>query len=211
MADAGFMYRFRKAGLKRPGPGQSLKIGLLKYLVSLSAVLLLISCDIGESEKPLDEDGFKQVLKEFHFDIAEKAVRIPDFEVQLVNGQKELLSLSEGKVVLLNFWATWCFPCKQEMPDLEELAHKMKGEKFRILAVNSGDKIPRINRFLHKYPYSFDIVVDEKRTLTNLMKVEGLPTTYILNHNLEIIGKVMGVIDWKSDEFVKNLKSYSRI
>jgi peroxiredoxin len=96
------------------------------------------------------------------------------------------------------------------MPDLEELKHKMKGEKFRILAVNSGDSAIKVRSFIDQYPYSFDIVLDENRDITKLLKIVGLPTTFILNRDLKIMGKVMGPINWKDDVFIEYLKKFSR-
>ncbi len=173
--------------------------------------IIITACDImDDSPAVITESDFKQYLKKNHFEIHETGIPISELGYRLANGQKEDISVNRGSVILLNFWATWCFPCKQEMPDLEELSHKMKGEKFRILAVNSGENPSKVNRFLEQYPYSFDVILDEHSNLTNSLKVNGLPTTFILNHNLELIGKVIGVIDWKDKRFVNYLRKYSR-
>jgi thiol-disulfide isomerase/thioredoxin len=189
-------------------PGSQL---VFRFLVLILVSLVLAGCETNDSSEASTEAGFKQVLKRHHFEIFENAIKVNDFEFMLASGQKESFSENKGKVILLNFWATWCFPCKQEMPDLEELTHEMKGDKFRILAVNSGEEPGKINRFLKKYPYSFDVVLDHDRRLTHLMKIDGLPTTYLLNPDLEIIGRVIGVIDWKDERFINYLRRYSRL
>ena len=85
----------------------------------------------------------------------------------------------------------------------------MKGENFRILAVNSGESKHKVEGFLKKYPYTFDVIVDENRNITNTFKIVGLPTTFILNHNLEIVGQIMGPINWKDETFIENLTRFS--
>ena len=182
-----------------------------KWLICLLLSFLISACDILNGPAgTVTENDFKQFLKKRHFDIYETDTRIPDLEYQLINGQKENFTANKGNVVLLNFWTTWCYPCKQEMPDLEELKHKMKGEKFRILAVNSGEDSEKITRFLTKYPYSFDIILDENKDFSDSMNIEGLPTTFIFDRNLKLIGRLIGIIDWKDEAFISYLTRYSR-
>ena len=181
----------------------------ISYFLLLMVVSLLFGCDRRQSES-IKESDFKRFLEGKYFEVSKTVDQLSDFEYQLINGQQENLESNKGNIILLNFWATWCFPCKQEMPDLEELKHKMKGEKFRILAVNSGDKKLKIQRFLKKYPYSFDIVIDENRNISNALKIVGLPTTFILDRDLKVVGKIMGPINWKDDAFIEYLTRFSR-
>ena len=87
------------------------------------------------------------------------------------------------------------------MPDMEELTHKMKSSPFRIIAVNMGDSREKINLFLKKYPYSFNIALDEKRELGKRFNVTGLPTTFIIDQKGKLLGKVMGPLKWGDHEF----------
>jgi thiol-disulfide isomerase/thioredoxin len=178
-------------------------------LIVLLLLVLLSSCE-PEQTSSVNEIEFKTFLEQRDFEITKEVSLIPDFPYRLLGGQEERLAINQGSIILLNFWATWCFPCKLEMPDLEELKHKMKGEKFRILAVNSGDSAIKVRSFIDQYPYSFDIVLDENRDITKLLKIVGLPTTFILNRDLKIMGKVMGPINWKDDVFIEYLKKFSR-
>lgn len=176
----------------------------------LILIIPIMGCEFKKTGQ-INEADFKQFLKQRDFEASEYVSQASDFHYQLLNGQSENLRANQNNLVLLNFWATWCYPCKQEMPDLEELKHRMKGERFRILAVNSGDASSKVLSFINKYPYSFDIVLDEKREISNLFNVVGLPTTFILDRNLKVVGKVVGPINWKDDIFIEKLKEYSRI
>jgi thiol-disulfide isomerase/thioredoxin len=185
-----------------------IKRSIFTFLL-LMILVLTIGC---EKKEPVDigELEFKQFLEKKYFEVTENSDYLPDFDYQLISGQKESLKSNKGNIILLNFWATWCYPCKQEMPDLEELKHQMKGEKFRILTVNSGDKIVKIQSFLNKYPYSFDVIIDENRAISSSLNIVGLPTTFILDHDLRVIGKIMGPINWKDKTFVEYLTRFSR-
>ncbi|MBU2512880.1 TlpA family protein disulfide reductase [bacterium] len=171
-------------------------------------ILLILSfgCE-QKKEVLLTEAHIKSFLTDRYFEIPEGETGIPDFEYLLMTGEKEQFSDNKGKIVLLNFWATWCFPCKTEMPELEELKHAMKNENFRLIAINIGDKKERIRRFLENNPYSFDIVLDENKKISESFNILGLPTTYILTGDLKVIGKVMGPIDWKEKSFIQFLKN----
>ena len=172
--------------------------------------LFLVSCD-QKKEADFTESDIHAFLTERYFEVSESKQFFDDFEYQLLNGKTEKLSDNANSVILLNFWATWCAPCKHEMPDLETLKHLMKNMPFRILAVNSGEKPGKIQRFIKRFPYTFDIVLDENRTLTRSLNITGLPTTFILNGKREVLGKIIGPTDWKNPTFVEFLKTVGQI
>lgn len=185
-----------------------------QYRLILTLIILcgsmLGGCDRDKTSR-VSLEAFKQYLEQQYFEVPAKQDQLPDFQYRLLDGKRESLAVNDGSIVLLNFWAVWCFPCKKEMPDLEELKHKMKGEKFRILAINSGDKPSRVKGFLRKFPYSFDVVLDENRDITNQLNVVGLPTTFIMDKKRQVVGKIMGPIDWKDETFVDYLVQFSRM
>ena len=169
--------------------------------LSVCGLLILSSCE-QSVDQPLNSQQISSFLEDRYFDTNLLDNSIPDFEYQLLSGEKEKLSDNKGKIVLLNFWATWCVPCKVEMPDLEVLSHKLKSKDFRLLAISSGDSPEKISEFLKENPYSFDVAIDENRKITHTLKVYGLPTTYILSKDLKILGKIMGPTDWKNSDFI---------
>lgn len=105
----------------------------------------------------------------------------PDFLLEDMDGKMRQLSALRGKVVLVNFWATWCPPCRREMPSLERLNQALKGANFEILAVNVGEDADTVDAFtstLDVVP-SFPIAFDKDGRVLKSWPVMGLPTTFI--------------------------------
>jgi thiol-disulfide isomerase/thioredoxin len=106
----------------------------------------------------------------------------PDFEVTKADGTKIRLSSLRGKVVFINFWATWCPPCRAEIPDLEKLSEKMKHVPFEILAVSSDESWAEINRFLGGRKTRMLVGLDpDKQSIARLYGTEKLPETYVVD------------------------------
>lgn len=186
----------------------------MKWRLFLLLLLLNLSCDNNSSElteiKPISEREIKVFLKEYYIDIPYKT-KFPDsFEYTATSGRKGSLSGHRGEVIFLNFWATWCVPCKQEMPDMEELYHLMKDEKFRMLAVAFNESDKKVGKFLKKYPYSFDIIPDQDNKIGGKFFITGLPTTLIIDKKGKLLGKAMGPRDWKAPGVVRFFKQISR-
>ncbi|MBP3039966.1 TlpA family protein disulfide reductase [Bacillaceae bacterium Marseille-Q3522] len=118
--------------------------------------------------------------------IGEKA---PDFTLENLQGDSVRLSDFRGKTVMLNFWATWCPPCKAEMPDMEKF-HKEAGEKVVILAVNM-DTYNDVQGFAEEIGVSFPILLDNKNEVNKAYKILAIPTTYFIDKEGYIKHKFM--------------------
>jgi peroxiredoxin len=128
---------------------------------------------------------------------AVKGEPAPDFTLTDMQGQKVTLSDLKGKVVILNFWATWCPPCREEMPSMEQLYRRYGGQGLVILAVNVEENgMSAVKRFLQRTPYSFPILLDADAEVQNTYKVFRFPETFIIDRNGNIVEKVIGAIDW---------------
>lgn len=119
---------------------------------------------------------------------AQKEAKARDFEVTLVNGEKFKLSEQEGKVVLLNIWATWCAPCREEVPDFVELYDRYKDQGLEILGVSidkQGESV--VKPFMEKYEVNYPIVIDRGTIMDKYGPTMGIPTTYVIGRegNLE--------------------------
>jgi peroxiredoxin len=101
-----------------------------------------------------------------------------DFTLKDLDGKKWALRRLRGKVVLVNFWATWCPPCRKEMPDLDALYDKFKKRGFVILAI-SDETAEKVRPFISKHNYKFPVLLDPGRTVNQLFRVEGVPKTFI--------------------------------
>lgn len=123
--------------------------------------------------------------------------RAPEFELIDLNGKSVKLSDYNGKPVLLNFWATWCPPCKDEMPHMEKLYKKYKKDGFEILAVNvtTSEKDPKhVGQFVDEYKLTFPIPLDEKGTVFHEYAIIGYPTSFFIDSDGVIRRKVMGPV-----------------
>ncbi|MNJ46146.1 Thiol-disulfide oxidoreductase ResA [compost metagenome] len=125
--------------------------------------------------------------------------RAPDFSLLNLNGEEVKLSDYRGKTVLLNFWASWCPPCRIEMPHMEKFYKKYGDKDAVILAVNMThleDSQDEVKSFLEDLGLTFPHAIDLKGTVTDTYRVVGYPTTYVLNANGVITQRFQGAIDY---------------
>ena len=129
----------------------------------------------------------------------------PDFNLMGMDGKTHTLEDLKGKFLLVNFWATWCNPCKVEMPLLEKLHQTLKSEKFTVLGLHVGPGPENIEEFKKLMPISFPIYVDMDLEVN--WGVPGLPTTFLMNPEGKLIYRAVGKREFASDEMVNFLKS----
>jgi len=135
----------------------------------------------------------------------------PDFTLEDTEGNKVKLSALRGKVVMVNFWATWCPPCKEEMPSMERLNKIMAGEDFVMLAINADDNGRAVvPEFLEKNPHDFTVLYDNQAATKERYGVYKLPESFIISKDGTIVEKVAGAIDWASPKTVAYLKSLAK-
>jgi thiol-disulfide isomerase/thioredoxin len=131
----------------------------------------------------------------------------PDFELSDKSGKSYSLSSLRGKVVLVNFWATWCPPCRQEMPSMEELYKSFANEgQLELLAINVEEEGPAIiDEFSKEYPHSFPVIFDLNAEVQNFYGVFKFPETFVINKQGIIVERVIGAIDWTDPEVITYL------
>jgi peroxiredoxin len=115
-----------------------------------------------------------------------------DFTLKDVNGADVRLSDYKGKVILLNFWATWCGPCRVEMPEFESLYNQHKDEGFTILAINNAETAAQIQGFRQELGLNFPMLMDESGEIQRLYNIDGYPRTFLLDRNGIIIARQWG-------------------
>jgi peroxiredoxin len=106
----------------------------------------------------------------------------PDFELVNLSGDLVRLSDYKGTPVLINFWATWCGPCKLEMPSIQE-RYKTLAPRFEVLAVNFDEPVERVEGFVDEVGVSFPVLLDPGAKIQELYRVRGYPTTYLVDAN----------------------------
>jgi len=122
----------------------------------------------------------------------------PPLSLRDLQGREHKLADYRGKVVVLNFLATWCDPCREEMPSMQRLQDKLAGKPFAILAVDYGEGAPRVNDFLKKVPVRFTVLLDRDTSAATSWKVKVLPTTLVLDSEQRIRYSVVGDLEWDS-------------
>ncbi len=105
----------------------------------------------------------------------------PDFTLPAASGEWVSLSDYRGQVVLVNFWATWCPPCKAEMPTINTFYQTHRHEGFVVLAVNAQEDAQTVNAFMEAHGFSFPVLLDQQAEVMNRYHVRGLPTTFIID------------------------------
>ena len=124
------------------------------------------------------------------------------FDLPDVKGQQHKLEDYRGQVVLVNFWASWCPPCIQEMPVLERLKQKLNGQPFEILAVNVGEQKYRVWKFVKLISFGLPVLLDTRKDTFNSWGVSVLPTSFLLDKQGRIRYRVQGDTEWESEAVV---------
>ena len=117
----------------------------------------------------------------------------------------------QGKLVLINFWATWCAPCKKEMPSLDQLQINNKLFNLKIFPINVGqEKIDKAQKFFKDLDVKYlEIYFDTSINLAKKFSLRGIPTSILINKNGEEFARIIGSIDFNDDKFIDWLSSYN--
>ena len=128
-----------------------------------------------------------------------------DFELTGEDGRRYRLSDYRGQVVLINFWASWCPPCRYEMPALERLWRQVRDKGVVILAVNVGEDRDTIFEFMGQYPMSFPLPMDQDGKVIQSYPVTGLPTSYIVSPDGLVTHRAIGGREWDAPRMIEQL------
>ena len=178
-----------KVNVEETQPRKNTKLLLtILFAVIVSVILILVLRQ--ERDSTLTTVGPIQV-----------SLPAPNFTFPDLNGHKVSLADHRGKVVLVNIWATWCPPCRQEMPSMQKLYERFKGENFEILAV-SIDSTGReaVGPFMRKMNLTFPALLDPKENIRPLYGITGVPESFIIDKEGILVEKIIGPMDWATSE-----------
>ena len=138
---------------------------------------------------------------------AEKpAAPAPDFTLTDIAGKKTSLAEFRGKVVLLNFWATWCGPCRAEMPSLNKLYLDLRDRGFVVLAVSIDTSDKPVKSFVAEKRLAFPVLMDKDKEVSfDLYGAMGMPTSFLIDKNGVITEKIMGEMEWDSPKMKEKI------
>lgn len=136
--------------------------------------------------------------------------RAQPLALKTLEGASHDLAKHRGKVVLVNFWATWCEPCRDEMPSIERLKEKFAAQPFEVLAVNVDEPESRVRAFLEKMPLKFTVVLDPGKVVTKSWNARILPASYLIDREGNIRYSVVGELDWGDARAIKIIEELLR-
>ena len=128
---------------------------------------------------------------------------LPPFELTTVEGKTIAFSQLRGKVVVLNFWATWCGPCKEEMPALDRLSRRFDPRDVAILTITTEHERTGIRQFMKQFDSALPVLLDEQRDVSLAFMVRGLPTTVFIAKNGTVVGRAVGPRAWDGPEAIR--------
>ncbi|AMA73239.1 TlpA disulfide reductase family protein [Aneurinibacillus thermoaerophilus] len=136
--------------------------------------------------------------------------KAPDFTLETLDGKTMHLSDLRGKIVILNIWATWCPPCREEIPDMVKFYRAYKEKNVEILAVNlteTESSVPNVKRFAQGMNMQFPVLLDRKSHVADMYQVTIVPTSFIIDADGIIRQHVMGPMTYSTmEKFIENIK-----
>lgn len=119
-----------------------------------------------------------------------------EFELSDLAGRPVRLRDFRGRVVLLNFWATWCEPCREEMPALDTLARELGPRGLAVVGVNFKEPRPKVEAFVQEHGLRFPMLLDAEGRTGNRYQIFALPVTFVVDRRGSLVGTVLGIRDW---------------
>jgi len=154
------------------------------------------------SQSP-DAGAVSERLQALGFQVWRPDTAAPNFTLRDLKGRDVSLEDFKGQVVFLNFWATWCPPCRNEMPSMEKLYSRMEGQDFAMLAVDLQENEDQVRRFVDTAGYSFPVLLDSSGRTGAAYQVSGIPTTYIIDKQGNVLARVVGGREWHTPEIIE--------
>ena len=170
--------------------------GLLYFVIAIMILLGHYGLIEGGEDDLFSKKGIQRI----------KNKKAPNFSLKGLNGERVELKSFKGKVVFLNFWATWCGPCKEEMPSMEALYQQFQERDFFFLTISVDDEgREKVKEFIDRHHYTFPVLLDPKCETLDLYDVKRIPTTIIIDKKGMMIGKATGPMNWKKPEVISFL------
>jgi thiol-disulfide isomerase/thioredoxin len=142
------------------------------------------------------QDKIQAAFSQAGIPFLRQSVPINDFTLPLLDGKNVKLSSLRGKVVFLNFWATWCPPCRGEMPSMEILYKRYRDKGIEFLAVDIMEEKEQVSSFMKEFGLSFPAALDSSGAVSSMYGIRGIPTTFIIDRQGRIIVASVGGREW---------------
>lgn len=182
---------------------------LLAALAATGLTSLALHGAGARADQPAEDSIDGNILAE-NFTWVESPKPAPATPIDTADGQETSLAAFQGRVVLLNFWATWCAPCVREMPSLDRLQAKLRGEGLAVVAVSEDFAgLELVQPFFERLKLeNLAIYLDSDGALGKAFGIAGLPTTLLIDRLGRVVGGLEGPAEWDSDEAVALIRHY---
>jgi len=140
------------------------------------------------------------------FDLARVAAATKTPEGEAGAGSLELSSLI-GRVVLVNFWATWCEPCEQEMPAMQRLYERLPSDRFELVAISIDDEESKVAEFVARYSLTFPVLMDPGKRVSEAYQTMGVPESILIDRDGHVVERYVGPREWDAPEYVERIES----
>lgn len=175
-----------------------------KLLSLLLSLLILVSCSDRKKLKHESQETTK-IFNLTKIELADHPQKAPNFYWRTQDNEASLYQILKHKVVLINFWATWCGPCVKEIPDLIEIQEEFTNQNFEIIGVSIDKSASRVEEFIKNVKVNYIIIHDPNAELLEAFGGSvGIPTTYLINREGKIVNKYVGART--KEVFVNDIK-----
>ena len=151
----------------------------------------------------VDLESIKELSQTLGLQTLPEGTKVPDFELESTDGTMVRLSSFQGKVVFLNFWATWCPPCRAEMPSMQELYDQFSDKGLVMLAVDLQESKEKVTAFMLKFQLDFPAILDVSGQVGRKYGIRNIPTTYLIDPTGDVIAFAIGSREWSSPEAIE--------
>jgi len=178
-------------------------VRMIPVIIILLAIFL--SCTVkAQSAAP---SGTAKAFDEAGLRLLSNKVSPRDFSLSLPEGETKSLGSYKGKVVFLNFWATWCGPCRVEMPSMEAVYKEFSDKGLEILAVNCAEDNATVSSYMKSEGFTFPALLDLDGRVSSYYGVQSIPTTFLIDRDGMIVLRLVGSIDWDTPKIHAALES----
>jgi peroxiredoxin len=189
--------------MTRPIQSALERVGARRASVLLTGITILLLIAAASvlfywREQPVRIAG--EYIKKLGIETPENRTPAPDFTLKDLAGRPVSLKDLEGKAIFLNFWATWCVPCRQEMPTMEKLHREHHKQGLEVVAINFRENKAEVQKFVNELGLTFTVLLDTEGKVSEQYGVWSLPLSYFINRKGEFAGKVIGYRNWHSPE-----------
>lgn len=183
------------------------KVNGVLILILFLSFFVLSFCSKKEDKTTELDRSKKEEIKPPLLIEPEKETSALDFTLLDLEGKELNLKDYRGKVLLLNFWATWCAPCTKEMPSMVELKKILEDEPFEILAVSLDRNRSKVEEFAEKFQLNFPVLLDPEGFTADMYKVYSIPASHLIDKKGNLVGTIMGGRDWVGEEYLGFVQS----